>query len=71
MTRTRALLVALAVEAAAPRQSRFARFCRRKTAYVAALAVQPDEYRMYGLVDAPDGLDVLWRRIGASRLANS
>lgn len=69
MTRTRALLLALAVEAAAPRATSLARFHKRKTAFVAGLVIRADEYRMYGLVEDDQGVDVLWRWTGRPRLA--
>lgn len=62
------LLLAFAIETAPADGRRFARFRRRKTAFVATLLVRPDEYEMLGLVDGVDGVDVLWRATGQTRL---
>ena len=68
MVNARALLLALALESSPANGRRFARFRRRKTAFVATLLVRPEEYEMLGLVDAEDGVDVLWRSTGRPRL---
>ncbi len=68
MTRTRALLLALLLEASADDGPRRGLFRKHKTAFVATLLVQPDEYRLLGLVDGADGIDVLWEPTGNPRL---
>lgn len=42
--------------------TRLVRFARRKSAYFATLLVRPDEYHLFGLLDGPEGIDLLWRR---------
>jgi hypothetical protein len=69
MTRTRALLLALALESSAGDDRRCWWFRKRKTAFVAALLVRPEDYRLFGLVEGADGIDVLWERTANPKLA--
>jgi len=68
MTRTRALLLALAIEASPGCDPRPVRFRKHKTAYVATLLVRPEEYRLLGLVDTGLGMDLLWQETGSPKL---
>jgi len=69
MTRTKALLLALALEASAGNDRRYLRFRKHKTAFVATLLVRAEDFQLYGLVDAIDGVDLLWRSTAGPRLA--
>jgi hypothetical protein len=64
----RSLLLTLALETAPGDHRHYARFGRRKTAFVATLLVRPEEFEMLGLVECVDGIDVLWRQTGQPRL---
>ncbi len=68
---TRAVLLALALESSPLAAARATRFRRRKSVYVAVLVVRPGEYRMLGLVEAGDGIDVLWQNTGRCRIDRS
>lgn len=81
MVDARVLLIAIALRSTAgemrstlgwgqpPRwrsQSRL-QFCRPKTAYVATLTVEPDDYVLFGIVDRLEGIELLWRRVAQPR----
>jgi hypothetical protein len=70
MPATRALLLALALEATPAGASRLARFARRKTAFVATLLVDPAAYVVKGFLPTEDGIDVLWQTTAAPRLVS-
>lgn len=59
---TRGLILALTLVSGTMGTTRLVRFARRKSAYFATLLVRPEEYQLFGLVDGPDGIDLLWRR---------
>ncbi len=59
---TRSLLLAISLLSGTMGRTRLVRFARRKSAYFATLLVRPDEYCLFGLLDGPDGIDLLWRR---------
>jgi hypothetical protein len=61
----RGLILALTLLSGTMGATRLVRFAKRKTAYFATLLVRPDEYRLFGLVDGPEGIDLLWRRAPA------
>ncbi len=67
----RPLLLALALEAAPLGVVRLARPAWRRSAYVATLVVEPDDYEPACLVETGDGVDVLWQYCGNPRLARS
>ncbi|MEO0077708.1 MAG: hypothetical protein ABIK86_01730 [candidate division WOR-3 bacterium] len=69
MPTTRALLLALALEATPTGPGRLVRFLRRKTAFVATLLLDPSSYTVKGFLPADDGMDVLWQTTAAPRLA--
>jgi hypothetical protein len=50
---------------------RLARYAWRRSAYVATLVVDPDDYEPAGIVETGSGVDVLWRYRGNPRLAGS
>ncbi len=66
---SRAVLLTLALEATPVRVSCYARLARHKTAYVATLVMNPDDFRPVGLYETESGVDVLWRFSGNPRLA--
>jgi hypothetical protein len=67
MSTARALLLALALEAAAtPARTTFR---KRKSDYFATLFLLPQDWELFGLVETGDGFDLLWRPTGAPRLA--
>ncbi|MFO7649817.1 MAG: hypothetical protein R6X13_00550 [bacterium] len=59
---TRSLLLAFSLLSGTMGTTRLVRFARRKSAYFATLLVRPDEYHLFGLLDGPEGIDLLWRR---------
>ena len=65
---SRALLLALAIEATPAGVSRLARFGRQKSAFVATLVLEPDDYGVIGFLSTESGFDVLWRRLTGPRL---
>jgi hypothetical protein len=65
----RPLFLALVLEAAPMGVVRLARTPWRRSAYVATLVVEPDDYQPAGLVDTESGIDVLWRYCGNPKLA--
>lgn len=67
----RPLVLALALEAAPLGVVRLARLAWRRSAYVATLVVDPDDYEPAGLIETGSGVDVLWRYRGNPRLAGS
>jgi hypothetical protein len=69
MADVRPLVLALALEAAPLGVVRQARPAWRKSAYVATLVVEPDDYEPVGLVETESGIDVLWQYCGNPRLA--
>lgn len=71
MSTSRALLLALALDATPVGVSRFARFCRRKSAYVAALVYEPDDFEPGAFFETDSGIDVCWRYRGNPRLTVS
>jgi hypothetical protein len=71
MSNTRALLLALALGATPAGISRFARFCRKKSAYVATLVYEPDDFDVGAFVDTGDGIDVCWRYRGNPRIVGA
>lgn len=69
MSSARALLLALALESSNGDDPRHLRsFRKRKTAFFATLVLRPEEFAMLGLVEEPNGLDVLWDWRGVPRL---
>lgn len=62
MSPGRALMLALALEAAEP-DSRLTRFGRRKDSFYATLPLPPPECELLGLVEGPDGIELLWRPV--------
>jgi hypothetical protein len=68
MPAPRALLLALALEAAPTGRPRLTRFARHKTAFVATLLVEPAAYVVKALVPTDDGLEVLWQQTSPPRL---
>ena len=62
MSTARALVLALALEAAEI-NGRPTHFRKRKSAYYATMLIRPEEYELLGLVDGPDGIDLLWRPV--------
>ncbi|MFO7676456.1 MAG: hypothetical protein R6X12_09100 [bacterium] len=69
MSTARALLLALVLEAAeTPGRTTFR---KRKSDYFATLFLLPQDYELFGLVEAEDGLDLLWRPTGAQRPAGA
>ena len=71
MPDSRALLLALALEATPPGVSRFARFCRQKSSYVATLVYKPDDFEPGTFLETETGIDVCWRYRGNPRFAAS
>ena len=71
MPDARPLFLALALEAAPLGVVRLARPAWRKSAYVATLVVEPDDYEPAGLIETESGVDVLWRYCGNPRLVGS
>ena len=70
MPDARPLFLALALEAAPLGVVRLARPAWRRSAYVATLIVDPDDYEP-ALIETRSGIDVLWRYRGNPRLAGS
>jgi hypothetical protein len=68
MPDARPLVLALALEAAPLGVVRLARPSRGKSAYVATLVVDPDDYEPAGLIETESGIDVLWQYCGNPRL---
>ena len=71
MPDARPLFLALALEAAPLGVVRLARPAWRRSAYVATLVIDPDDYEMAGLVETDSGVEVLWWYRGNPRLAGS
>jgi len=71
MLDARPLFLALALEAAPMGAVRLSRSMGQKSAYVATLVVEPDDYQPAGLVETASGVDVLWWYRGNPRLAGS
>jgi hypothetical protein len=71
MPDSRALLLTLALEATPTGVSRFARFCRQKSAYVATLVYKPDDFEPGAFIETDSGIDVCWRYRGNPRLTVS
>ena len=71
MPDARPLFLALALEAAPLGVVRLARPAWRRSAYVATLVIDPDDYEMAGLIETGSGVDVRWRYRGNPRLAGS
>jgi len=67
----RPLFLALALDAAPLGVVRLARPAWRRSAYVATLVVEPDDYEPAGLIETESGIDVLWQYCGNPRLAGS
>jgi len=67
----RPLFLALALEAAPMGAVRLMRSLWQKSAYVATLVVEPDDYQPVGLIKTGSGVDVLWSYRGNPRLAGS
>jgi hypothetical protein len=67
----RPLFLFLALEAAPLGVVRLARPAWRRSAYVATLVVDQDDYEPAGLVETGSGVDVLWRYRASPRLAGS
>ncbi|MBM3332726.1 hypothetical protein FJY68_12920 [candidate division WOR-3 bacterium] len=70
MPDSRPYLLALALEAAPLGAVRLARPGRRRSAYVATLRVEPDDYQPAGLIPTESGIDVLWQFCGSPRMAD-
>jgi hypothetical protein len=69
MADARPYLLALALEAAPLGAVRLARPAWRRSAYVATLVVEPDDYQPAGFVETESGIDVLWQYCGNPKLA--
>jgi len=67
----RPLFLALALEAAPLGVVRLARPAWRRSAYVATLVVEPDDYQPAGLIETESGIDVLWQYCGNPKLAGN
>jgi hypothetical protein len=48
--------------------SRFARFCRRQSAYAATPAYRPDDFEPGAFIEDDNGVDAWWRYRGSPRL---
>lgn len=71
MPDARPFVFALALEAAPLGVVRLARPAWRRSAYVATLVVDPDDYEPAGVIETDSGVDVLWRYCGNPKLAGS
>jgi len=71
MADARPLVLALALEAAPLGVVRLARPGWRRSAYVATLVAEPDDYEPAGFIETGSGIDVLWRYRGNPRLAGA
>jgi len=69
MPDARPYMLALTLEAAPLGAVRLAKPAWRKSAYVATLVVEPDDYQPAGLIETESGIDVLWQYCGNPRLA--
>lgn len=68
MLKTHALVLALVLASSVCKDNRWGRFCRRKESYVATLLLRPEDYRLLGLVEKEDGIDLLWQYTGCPGL---
>ena len=64
-------MLALVISSSAPIARGLLRFGRAKSAYAATLVVQPREYRLFGLVDGEEGIDLLWKYTGRLNLVRA
>ncbi|HTW92471.1 MAG TPA: hypothetical protein VMH22_12280 [bacterium] len=71
MADARPLFLAIALEAAPLGVVRLARPARQRSAYVATLVVEPNDYQPAGFIETETGVDVLWLYGGNPRLAGS
>ncbi|GEM_PF-2089366 len=71
MPDARPLFLVLALEAAPMGAVRLMRSSGQKSAYVATLVVEPDDYQPVGLIETGSGVDVFWSYRGNPRLAGS
>lgn len=67
----RALLLVMALEAAPAGVSRFARFGRKKSAYIATLVYEPGDFEFGAFVETGDGVDGYWRYRGNPCVASA
>lgn len=61
------LLLALLLVSGRVGPTRLTRFAKRRSAYFATLLARPTEYRLFGLVLLPDGVELLWRQLPVTR----